>query len=288
MRLGALYVLLALLALVVTLFRVPVEFTGEVRLEILMWAPGHVLQFANVAFVLVAWALLAAWGTGRGLGGGAHLRWTGWALAVSMVPIAYLVVQGPAWYRFRTGFMALMQWGLFPPVLLFLALLLVRRLRSREPPRAPASPALLWPLGTSIALMFVGFVYGALIRGSDLRIPGHYHACIGAVTLAFMALTLLLPIGGVSAIPATLPMRRMSVLYGSGQFLFSTGLMLAGGYGVGRKLYGVEQQLDRSGQLIGLSVMAVGGLLAFAGGAVWAVAALRRLRAPAPATQGLA
>ena len=37
-----------------------------------------------------------------------------------------------------------------------------------------------------------GLVDGALIRGSDLRIPGHYHATIGSVTLAYMALTLLL------------------------------------------------------------------------------------------------
>jgi cytochrome c oxidase subunit 1 len=133
-----------------------------------------------------------------------------------------------------------------------------------------------------VGLMLVGFVFGALIGGSDLRIPGHYHACIGAVTLAYMALTLLL----LARRPgdASGPLRAMAVLYGAGQLVFSGGLVIAGTYGLGRKVYGVEQQVGGLGQHVGLGLMGVGGLLAFAGGVVWAVAALRRLP-PRPARE---
>ncbi len=77
------------------------------------------------------------------------------------------------WWFSRSGFVLLMQWTLFPAVLLFLFLVLGPHFRSREAGRQAPSRAALWPLAASVALMLVGFLYGALIRGSDLRIPGH-------------------------------------------------------------------------------------------------------------------
>jgi cytochrome c oxidase subunit I len=281
--LGALYVLLALAGLGTAYVRVPDLLDEATRLEILMWGSGHLLQLANVAFVLVAWALLAAWGSGRQVGG--RLRWVTLALVAPLVAVLVLLVRGPMWWFSRAGFVLLMQWALFPAVLLFLFLVLGPHFGRRQVgPQAP-SRAALWPLAASVALMLVGFLYGALIRGSDLRIPGHYHACIGAVTLAYMALTLLLP-GGSGAQDSPVALRRVAVLYGVGQLVFSTGLVLAGSYGLGRKAYGVEQQVANAGQWSGLWVMAAGGLMAFAGGAVWAVAALRGLRGPRPAGAG--
>ena len=282
--LGAIYVLLTLAAAGATFVCVPDRLDEVTRLEILMWGPGHLLQLANVAFVLVAWALLAAWGSGRQVGG--RLRWVTLALVVPLVAVLVLLVRGPMWWFSRAGFVLLMQWALFPAVLLFLFLVLGPHFRRRQiGPRAPLRAAL-WPLAASVALMLVGFLYGALIRGSDLRIPGHYHACIGAVTLAYMALTLLLPGVGSGARESSVALRRVAVLYGVGQLVFSTGLVLAGSYGLGRKAYGVDQQVANAGQWSGLWVMAAGGLMAFAGGAVWAVAALRRLRGPRPAEAG--
>jgi len=277
-RLGATYVLLAVAALGAGIVRLPDGLDDTTRFEILMWGPGHVLQLANVAFVLVAWALLAAWGSGRRIVD--RLSWISLSLAIPLLPILDHLARGPMWRFHRSGFVLVMQWALFPAVLLFLALVLAPHFRVREIHPDSPSRAALWPLSASVALMLVGFVYGALIRGSDLRIPGHYHACIGAVTLAYMALTLLLPGAAPGAADSSRALRLVAVLYGVGQFVFATGLMLAGSYGLGRKAYGVEQQIDHVGQGLGLGVMAAGGLLAFAGGAVWAVAALRRLRAP--------
>src|SRR5690606_5861629 len=91
--------------------------------------------------------------------------------------------RSPLWWGYRSGFTLLMQWGLFPAVVMFVALVLIPGWRRR--PRAPGSDAT-WPLVASLILMVVGFGFGAAIEGSDLRIPGHYHACIGSVTLAYM------------------------------------------------------------------------------------------------------
>ena len=278
-RLGALYVLLALVALATGMVRLPDGMEEGTRLEVLMWGPGHVLQLANVAFVLVAWALLAAWGSGRVV---SRSRLVSLVLALPLLPVLTLMAGGPMWRLYRSSFMLLMQWGLFPAVLLFLGIVLAPHLRSGEVRPAPSSRAALWALSASVALMLTGFVYGALIRGSDLRIPGHYHACIGAVTLAYMALTLLLPGSSTGPVDSSGALRLVSVLYGVGQFVFATGLMLAGSYGLGRKTYGVEQQIERPAQMFGLAVMATGGLLAFSGGAVWAFAVLRRLRSRGP------
>jgi hypothetical protein len=127
--------------------------------------------------------------------------------------------------------------------------------------------------------MLAGLLFGALIRGSDLRIPGHYHATIGAVTLAYMALTLLLlpAAGGGEAFAARRDraLGRVALLYGAGQLSFSAGLMVAGGYGLGRKTYGVEQLVRGPGQQAGLLLVALGGVLALAGGIAWALSLVR-------------
>ncbi len=285
-RLGASYFWLAILVSGVAWELLPVTLEAAARLEAVMWGGGHVLQFANVAFALVAWALLAAFASGQPVARATSLRWVWVVLALPIVPIFVLALGGAESYLYRSGFTRLMQWGLFPAVLLFLALILAPHFRSRAPVTGAHSRAALWPLVASVVLMLVGFLFGALLRGSDLRIPGHYHACIGAVTLAYMALTLLLlDVEEIAPDPARArnardrTLRWVAALYCSGQLVFSTGLFVAGSYGLGRKTYGIEQQVDNFGQRTGLWTMAVGGSLALAGGATWAVAALRRLRA---------
>lgn len=285
-RLGAVYVLLALVALGAALVALPRELEAGTRFEALMWGTGHVLQFANLAFATVAWSLLAAWGTGRPLARRRTLAGVVLALALPLAPVLWLLTRLPLDWSYRSGFTLLMQWGLFPAALLFLALVLAPHLAARGSGTPAPSRAALWPLAASVGLMLVGFLYGALIRGSDLRIPGHYHAAIGAVTLAYMALALLVPgVEARAADPAAARaarervVRAVALLYGTGQLVFATGLVLAGSYGLGRKTYGVEQQVGNAGQSWGLAVMALGGALALAGGATWALAALRRLRA---------
>ena len=124
----------------------------------------------------------------------------------------------------------------------------------------------------SAGLTVVGFLLGALIRGSNTIVPGHYHAAIGAVTASFMAVTwvLLEPLGfrlpGKRSLAAT---RWQPLLFGLGQLTFALGFTLAGAHGAERKSYGAEQAGRTLAESTGLAVMGVGGLIAVAGGLLY-------------------
>jgi len=121
----------------------------------------------------------------------------------------------------------------------------------------------------SAALTVTGFLMGAAIRNSNTMIPAHYHASIGAVTVAFMAMTYLLlkplglPLPGVR-LQKLIPWQL--ALFGGGQVIFALGFGLGGMHGLSRKAYGVEQTLRSAGELAGVIVMGTGGLIAVAGG----------------------
>lgn len=80
------------------------------------------------------------------------------------------------------------------------------------------------------------------------------------------------------------PQGRMAVLqpwlYGIGQLLHIIGLVWSGGYGVARKVAGAEQVLRTTGEVAGMGLMGLGGLLAIAGGLLFVVVVLRAMRTP--------
>jgi hypothetical protein len=121
----------------------------------------------------------------------------------------------------------------------------------------------------SAALTLAGFFMGASIRNSNTMIPAHYHASIGAVTVAYMAITYLLmkPVG------LPLPSIRLQKLvplqlslFGFGQVIFALGFALGGMHGLSRKAYAAEQHVRTMGEYAGLLIMGVGGIIAVAGG----------------------
>jgi hypothetical protein len=67
-------------------------------------------------------------------------------------------------------------------------------------------------------------------------------------------------------------------LYGGGQLLHIAGLVWSGGYGVQRKVAGAEQVLRTQGEVAGMALMGLGGLIAVAGGIVFALVVLAQLR----------
>lgn len=109
-----------------------------------------------------------------------------------------------------------------------------------------------------------------------------------------MALTLLLLLrdGGRDRDPRRAGLRdraltRVALLYGTGQLGFSTGLVVAGTFGLGRKTYGVDQLVLGTGQKAGIALMAIGGgALALAGGVTWAASLVARMRAESDSTGG--
>jgi cytochrome c oxidase subunit I len=284
---AAVAVLLALATFFVTWLHTPRSLPAADYYEALYWGGGHILQFASVAAMLACWVTLLTPVLGRAP---LHRKESAALAALLVVPVLsapLLALKDPTGPAYLLGFTRLMQFGIFPAVVLALGLC-VRALvqAGRRGALAPgwARDARLWAFGVSACLTVLGFVLGALIRGSTTMVPAHYHAAIGAVTAAFMAVTyhLLAPFG--MPLP-TERLRRLArvqpVLYGSGQAIFATGMALAGAHGMGRKTYGAEQVRRTLAETVGMGVMGLGGLVAILGGVLFLVLVVSAWRASA-------
>jgi cytochrome c oxidase subunit 1 len=249
----------------------PASYGGKLYYELLFWGAGHVLQFTWTLLMLAAWLWLASL---SGAPVPLSPRVTALLFGVGLVtvfttPLIYL-----AWNVTAIEHQKLFTWqmrfggGL---AILPMALAVVAALLRAGPARDPAARPLRAALVASLALFAAGGVIGFLIRGSDVRIPAHYHGAIVGITLAMMGLAYaLLPrlnIGTPSPRLAT----WQAWLYGSGQLVHIVGLVWSGGYGVQRKVAGAEQVLRTPQEVAGMSLMAVGGLVAVAGGVLFLV-----------------
>ena len=68
------------------------------------------------------------------------------------------------------------------------------------------------------------------------------------------------------------------IVYGAGQLMHITGLVWSGGYGVQRKVAGAEQVLSTRGEIAGMGLMGLGGLIAIIGGLLFVVVVIRAVR----------
>ncbi|MDE2613695.1 MAG: cbb3-type cytochrome c oxidase subunit I [Burkholderiales bacterium] len=281
----------ALLAFGWSLAVVPTELPAKAYYEILFWGGGHALQFTWTLMMLVAWLALAqACGAQLPLSPRVVLLMFAVALAgVFVTPLAYL-----AYDATTVEHRDLHTWGMriggglaIAPLALAVLLALLRRrgtgstseqgsLRvALTPEQRPLRAALL----ASMLLFVAGGLIGLTIQGSNVKIPAHYHGCIVGVTLALMGLVYhLLPQFGWRA-PAGRLALAQPWLYGIGQLMHIVGLVWSGGYGVQRKVAGSEQVLRSSGEVAGMGLMGLGGLLAIAGGLLFVVVVWRATRA---------
>lgn len=251
--------------------------------EFSAWGAGHVLQVANVCAMLAVWLWIVRRLTGRNVlpARTAAVLFTLLVLPHALVPLFAVV---PAWqHHYIHGSTQLMRWAIFPVVLIVLGWTFVR-LRARTEPSTTEQSALLAAFYASAGLTLLGFLLGAMIRGSSTLIPAHYHAALGGVTVAFMAGAFLFAAdaarrdgrGGLCA--AFWGRARLQMfLFGGGQALFAVGFGIGGLYGLGRKEYGADQVVRGAGELAGLGLMGTGGLLAAAGGVLFLVLILREV-----------
>lgn len=264
----------SLLALGWSWYEVPRELDASTYYELLFWGPGHVIQFAWTLLMLVAWAWLT-----QLAGSPLPLRprivalvYLIALLSVFVAPLIYL-----NWTVLSVEHQRMMTWlmrfggglAIMPMVLALTAALLAGGGRDRTPTCRPLRAALV----CSLVLFSVGGLIGFLIRGSNVRVPAHYHGSIVGVTLALMGLVYaLLPRFGYAA-PAGRAAAVQPWLYGAGQLLHILGLLWSGGYGVQRKLAGAEQVLRTPQEVFGMGLMGLGGLAAIAGGMlfIWVV-----------------
>jgi hypothetical protein len=267
---------IALIALAWSWAEVPAELSGKPYYELLFWGAGHAIQFTWTLLMLVAWLWLATL-IGAPLPLSPRLAVLLFAIALASVfavPAIYLAwdVGSIEHQRLHTwlmrfgGGLAILPMGL--AVLIGLA---------RASPGTAATRPLQAALVCSLALFALGGLIGFLIRGSDVRIPAHYHGSIVGVTLALMGLAYaLLPRLGFGT-----PRGRLAVLqpylYGGGQLGHIVGLVWSGGYGVQRKVAGGEQVLKSAQEVFGMGLMGVGGLVAVAGGVLFLIVVFRAL-----------
>ncbi len=266
----------ALLAFAWSYAAVPADVERKAYFEVLFWGGGHVLQFTWTLLMFAAWLWLAgAIGARNPLSPRIAILLFAIALAsVFATPVIYLAydVISVEHYRMQTW---LMRIGGGLAIVPFAAAVTLALLNAPAPSKsaAPLRAALLW----SLALFGAGGLIGLAIHASNVRIPAHYHGSIVGVTLAFMGLVYyLLPRMGFGR-----PQGRLAALqpalYGAGQLLHIAGLLWSGGYGVQRKVAGAEQVLRGAEQLAAMGLMGLGGLLAVAGGVLFAVVVLRAI-----------
>jgi hypothetical protein len=248
--------------------------------ELIFWGGGHVLQAANVAAMLGLWLQLLHRWSGQTILSSTAITALIAALVLPQLILPVLAFSGTTASSYFSMATHLMRWTIFPVVLVVLCVVTTHVWRQRA--------GLNWRdyrfigLAGSATLTVLGFILGSLIRQSSTLVPGHYHCAIGAVTLALMAAaydfcTEVAPASPTSAPPRYA--RLQLLLFGGGQAVFGLGFALAGAYGLGRKQYGIDQQVRSLGEYLGLSIMGLGGLVAVAGGIFFLAVMLRRLGA---------
>ncbi|HLF30035.1 MAG TPA: cbb3-type cytochrome c oxidase subunit I [Xanthomonadales bacterium] len=270
-RLSAMVTGVAVFAFLASLASMPQQVSGEVYFEFLFWGGGHVLQFTHTLLMMVAWVLLAS-------ASGCRFSLTPRLTVTFLVFLALPVITVPFFYLahdivspgHRLAFTELMKFGGLSCLPVGLAVLASFWHAAR-----PVGEAryLRSALLSSLVLFATGGALGFMISGLDIIIPAHYHGSTVGVTIAYMgACFYLMPRLGFGPIPPRLAFWQ-PIVYAAGQLMHITGLAWSGGYGVQRKTAGLDQGVDRLGEIAGMGLMGLGGLVSVIGGVLFLVIA---------------
>lgn len=278
--LAALTTAVAIAAFIASWAGIPTEMDGQAYFEFLFWGGGHVLQFTHTLLMMVAWVVLAH-------ASGCRFELTPRLTLTFLIIMALPIITVPFLYiahdiispGHRLAFTELMKYGGLSCLPLGLAVL-VSLLKAGKPGKEFGNEGryLRSALLSSLGLFAVGGALGFMISGLDIVIPAHYHGSTVGVTIAFMGLTYyLLPRLGFGAIPVRMASWQ-PYLYGGGQLLHIIGLAWSGGYGVQRKTAGLAQGVDRLGEVAGMGLMGLGGLISVIGGLFFLIVCYKSIR----------
>ena len=263
------------------------------------WALGHSSQQINVAAMVAVWYLLGALTVGAVVLNEKISRtaFVLYILFISMASAHHLLVDpgmGPAWKIVNTSYfmymavLASLIHGFTVPA----GIELGQRLRGfgdglfgwlrRAPWGDPGFSSLVFSI---VVFGFVGGITGVtfgteqinIIAHNTLRIPGHFHSTVVSGTaMAFMGLTYyVIPLIFRKQV-AFYPLARIQpYLFAGGMLVFSMTMTFAGTFGVPRRHWDIsfaqapfDVQFNPAVDLL-LGVMAVGGLVAAVGGAIY-------------------
>lgn len=269
--------------------------------RLIWWGLGHSSQQINVAAMVSIWYLLGALTVGAVVLNEKVSRtaFVLYVLFISMASAHHLLVDpgmGPSWKVWNTSYfmymavLATMIHGFTVPAGTELGM----RLRGATQglfgwlKRAPWGDPGFSSLAFSIVVFgFVGGITGVtfgteqinIIAHNTLRIPGHFHATVVSGTaMAFMGITYyVIPLIFRREIAFYRLAKIQPYLFAVGMLIFSMAMTFAGTFGVPRRHWdiGFNQALFQPGfspavNLI-IGVMAVGGLIAIVGGALYIV-----------------
>jgi cytochrome c oxidase subunit I len=269
--------------------------------RLVWWGLGHSSQQINVAAMVSIWYLLGAFSLGSVVVSEKVSRsaFVLYILFISMASAHHLLVDpgmGPAWKVWNTSYfmymavLASMLHGFTVPA----GVELGQRLRGVTEGifgwlrRAPWSDPGFSSLALSITIFgFVGGITGVtfgteqinIIAHNTLRIPGHFHATVVAGTaLAFMGATYyVIPLIFRREVAFWKLAQLQPWLFGIGMLVFSVAMTFAGTFGVPRRHWDVtfsgapfQVQFSPAVDLV-MAVMAMGGLVAITGGALYIV-----------------
>ncbi len=269
--------------------------------RLIWWGLGHSSQQINVAAMVSIWYLLGALTVGAVVLNEKVSRtaFVLYVLFISMASAHHLLVDpgmGPAWKIWNTSYfmymavLASMLHGFTVPAGVELGM----RLRGAAQglfgwlKRAPWGDPGFSSLAFSIVVFgFVGGITGVtfgteqinIIAHNTLRIPGHFHATVVSGTaMAFMGITYyVIPLIFRREI-AFYPLARIQpYLFALGMLIFSMAMTFAGTFGMPRRHWNAsftgavfQPEFSPAVNLV-MGVMAVGGLIAIAGGAIYIV-----------------
>jgi cytochrome c oxidase subunit 1 len=269
--------------------------------RLIWWGLGHSSQQINVAAMVSIWYLLGALTVGAVVLNEKVSRtaFVLYVLFISMASAHHLLVDpgmGPSWKVWNTSYfmymavLASMIHGFTVPAGTELGM----RLRGAVQglfgwlKRAPWGDPGFSSLAFSIVVFgFVGGITGVtfgteqinIIAHNTLRIPGHFHATVVSGTaMAFMGITYyVIPLIFRREIAFYRLAKIQPYLFAVGMLIFSMAMTFAGTFGVPRRHWDIgfnqalfQPEFTPAVNLI-MGVMAVGGLIAIAGGAIYIV-----------------
>ncbi len=269
--------------------------------RLIWWGLGHSSQQINVAAMVAIWYLLGALTVGAVVLNEKVSRtaFVLYVLFISMASAHHLLVDpgmGPSWKVWNTSYfmymavLASMIHGFTVPAGTELGM----RLRGATQglfgwlKRAPWGDPGFSSLAFSIVVFgFVGGITGVtfgteqinIIAHNTLRIPGHFHATVVSGTaMAFMGVTYyVIPLIFRREIAFYRLAKIQPYLFAIGMLIFSMAMTFAGTFGVPRRHWDIgfnqalfQPEFSPAVNLI-IGVMAVGGLIAIAGGAIYIV-----------------
>ena len=267
--------------------------------RLVWWGLGHSSQQINVAAMVSIWYLLGALTAGAVVLNEKVSRtaFVLYVLFISMASAHHLLVDpgmGPSWKIWNTSYfmymavLASMLHGFTVPAGLELGLRLRGAVQGlfgwlrRAPWGDPGFSSLVLSI---VVFGFVGGITGVtfgteqinIIAHNTLRIPGHFHATVVSGTaMAFMGVTYyVVPLIFRREI-AFYPLARLQpYVFGTGMLVFSMGMTFAGTFGVPRRHWNLaftgapfRPEFSPAVSLV-MGVMALGGLIAIAGGAMY-------------------